>query len=117
MSVNIEDLKPKPFKVILRGIELDCKPLRFSHALALAKLGNVFKEVDKATKEEIRQAEIDIDEVISELIPDLAGVELDISSLLVLMEQLMKQIEPSDNKELREAEVDLPTDPKAPVSG
>ncbi len=44
MSNTIEDLKPKPFKIVVKGVTLDSKPLRLSHALTIAKIGNVFQD-------------------------------------------------------------------------
>lgn len=113
MSVSIDDLQPKPFKVTIKGLELECKPPRLSHTLTLAKLGNIFQNTDKASKQDIVQAETDLDEVIGELIPELKGVNLDMSSTLDLVSQIMENIQPSDNKELEEKGVSFDTDPKA----
>lgn len=113
MSLSVDDLKPKSFKVNVKGVELESKPVRLSHALAIAKIGNVFQDTKAATKEEIKQAEKDMDEVVGELIPELAGVELDIGATMQLIEQLMEQVEPADNKELKKKGVEFNSDPKA----
>ena len=112
MSVTIEDLKPKPFTVNIKGLELQCKPLRLSHALIVAKVGNIFQD-SKASKQEIKQAEVDIDEVIVDLIPELKGIQLDMNLTIELIQQLMEHVEPADNKELKNKGVAFDTDPKA----
>lgn len=117
MPITIEDLEPKNFKINLKGLELDSKPLRLSHALMAAKLGNIFQNPDKVTKEQIKQAETDLDELIGELIPELSNKKLGMSTTLELLTQLMEHIEPADNKELREKNVKFDTDPKVPRTG
>lgn len=117
MSVTIQDLQPKPFNVEIKGLTLECKPLRMSHALAIAKIGNVFENAKEASTQSMKQAERDMDEVIGELIPELKGVQLDIGATLQLITQMMEQIQPSDNKELDEKGVKFDTDPKAQVTG
>lgn len=113
MSVSVDDLRPKPFVVTVKGVELQCKPLRLSHALSVAKVGNVFQSPEKSSTEQIKQAEKDMDTLIEELIPELKGIELDVSSILELITQLMEQIQPEDNKELEEKGVSFEADPKA----
>lgn len=117
MGLTIEDLKPKSFKITVKGVELECSPLRLSHALTVAKLGEVFQNSKDATKAQIAQAEVDMDEVISELIPELKGINLDISSVIEIITLMMETIQPSDNKELDEQGVDISNDPKAPKIG
>lgn len=112
MPLTIEDLKPKPVKIKLGGVELESKPLRLSHGLVVAKIGNVFQNTDKATREEIKQAEADMDEVIGDLIPELRGIELDMSTTMELIEQLMGSIEPADDKQLKDKGVKFDSDPK-----
>lgn len=113
MGVTVEDLKPKNFKVTVKGVELESKPLRVSHALVIAKIGNVFQDSKNASREDIKQAEADMDYVIGELIPELADVELDMTATMQLIEQLMEHVEPSDNAELKEKGVKFDSDPKA----
>lgn len=113
MPLTIEDLKPKPFKITVKGVDLMCQPLRLSHALIIAKIGDVFADPKLATKESIQSAEKDIDEIIAELIPELAGISLDMGSILAIITQLGSHNEPSDNAELNERGVNLNPDPKA----
>lgn len=117
MGLTIEDLKPKTFEIIVQGVKLNCKPLRLSHALVISKIGEVFKDTKSASKQEIKQAEVDMDEVIAELIPELKGIELDISNLMDLITQLMEHIQPSDNKELSDKGVQFNDDPKVEKNG
>ncbi|RLA58676.1 MAG: hypothetical protein DRR04_10395 [Gammaproteobacteria bacterium] len=117
MSVTIEDLKPKPFKVTVRGVELECRPVRLSHTLILAKIGNIFENASTVSTEEIKQSEKDINELFAELIPELKGIDLDIGSTMELIQQIMDQVEPADNKELDKKGVKFDTDPKAPRTG
>jgi hypothetical protein len=117
MSVTIDDLKPKNFKINVKGVELECKPLRLSHTLVLAKIGEVFKDPKTASKNEIANAENDLNEIFGELIPEIKGIQLDMQSTLEVMTQMMETIEPSDNKELAERGVKFNDDPKAERTG
>lgn len=110
MGLTVEDLKPKSFTVTIKDVELQCKPLRLSHALVVAKIGNVFQDAAKATKQEIKSVEKDLDELIVELIPELMGTELDMTATTELIQQWMDNIAPSDNKELAEKGVKFNTD-------
>lgn len=112
MSNTIDDLKPKPFDVTVKGVRLSCQPLRLSHAMIVARVGNIFQRQD-ATNDEIRQAEADIDAVIAEQIPELAETRLDLAATLELITQMMESVEPADNRELRERGVRFNADPKA----
>lgn len=114
MGTSITDLMPKNFTVKIGDVELQCKPLRLSHALIVGKIGDVFQNPKNYNSAEIKQAEKDIDVVIAELVPELKGVELGITELVELIPQLMTSSQPSDDKELRDAGVRFDTDPKAP---
>lgn len=116
MGLTVEDLKPKPFTIKIKEVELECKPLRLYHALVVSKIGNVFQDKD-ATKEQFKQAQADMDEVIGELIPELKEVQLDVGSTLKLISQMMENISPADNKELKKHGVKFDTDPKVPRTG
>lgn len=118
MSVSIEDLQPKPFKINLQGVELESKPLRLSHALTLNKLAEIFKSPNDSTKDQIKSAEKDLDEVIGELIPELQGKLLGLNMTIELLTQMMESIQPSDNKELAQNGVELnANDPKVEKTG
>ncbi len=110
MGLTIADLKPKDFIVTIKGVEVSCKPLRLSHALVVAKIGNVFQEAAKASRQEIKQAEKDMDDLVAELIPELMGTELDMAATMELIQQLMDNIAPSDNKELADKGVKFNSD-------
>lgn len=115
MSVSIEDLKPKSFTITVKGVELECQPLRLSDALIISKVGKVFENPTDVSNEKIAEAEQDMDNVISKLIPELKDVQLDMGSTLEVITQLMSNVEPTDNKELREKGVTF-GDPKAKKS-
>lgn len=117
MSVSIEDLQPKSFKVTVKGVELTCKPLRLSHALTLSKVGEIFQNTKDATPEEIQSAEKQMDGLVGELIPELKEVQLDVGSILELLGQMMETIQPTDNKELEKNGVKFDTDPKVEKTG
>ena len=112
MSITLEDLKPKTFTVTIKGVELQCKPLRLSHALTVQKVGEVFSNVDTVDAKDILQAQRDLDNVIYELIPELKGIELDVTATAELMGQLQANTEPADSKELQKEGVQLNADPK-----
>lgn len=113
MGLTIDDLKPKNFKVNIKGVELECRPLRVSHALTIAKIGNIFQDANNASRDKVKQAEEDMDGVIAELIPDLKDIQLDMASVIDLIQQMMDTIEPSDNADLKNEGVKFDNDPKA----
>lgn len=115
--LTIEDLKPKSFKVNIKGVELECKPLRMSHTLVISKIGEIFQNIGASSKEQIKQAEADMDEVVADLIPELSGIELDMQSTLDLITEMMAHIQPADNKELNDKGVEFNTDPKVEKLG
>lgn len=118
MALSVDDLKPKPFKVNIKGVELTSKPVRLSHAMRIARVGNVLENAQEATTEQIKQAQAEIDEVFAELIPELEGKELDMSVTIDLIKALMETVEPSENKELKENNVEVGnTNPKAQKTG
>lgn len=117
MSLTIEDLKPKNFKVNVKGVELECKPLRMSHTLVVSKIGDIFQNISTASKKQIKQAESDMDEIITELIPELEGIQLDMQATIDLITAMMENIQPADNKELTEKGVEFNTDPKVEKAG
>lgn len=106
---TIDDLKPKTFTITVRGVELECKPLRLSHSLIISKISDVFQNPDKYDAKQIIKAQEDIDFVFSDVIPALK-FELDMSTTLEVIMQLMETIQPDDDKFLKENGVDL--DPK-----
>lgn len=110
--LTIDDLKPKNFKITLKGVELESKPLKLSHALMIARLASVFNDVNSASKKQIQDAEKDLEEVIAELVPDLKDVQLDMGLTIELITQLMENIQPEDTKELNEKGVSFDADPK-----
>lgn len=115
MALSIDDLKPKKFKITLDGVELLCSPLRLSHALIVAKIGDVLQNPKEKTIEEIKQAEKDMDDVICELIPELKGIELDVNSIMSVVMQMTNSNNPSENQELQDKGVSFDSeDPKAP---
>jgi hypothetical protein len=119
MALTVEDLRAKGFEVDINGVKLQCNPLRLSHALGISKLGEVFQNPKDATKKQIKEAEDDLDEVLNDLIPELKdkNIQLDMSTILKLLSQLMEQIEPSDNKELAKRKVSIDSDPKVETTG
>lgn len=118
MGLSLEDLQPKPFIVKLKGHDIPSSPLKLSHALALAKVGEIFKSVQTATVEQLKDAEKSASDVIHELMPDLNGIDLDMNLTVEIMQQLMNNIEPSDNKELTSKGVKFGNDdPKEQAAG
>lgn len=109
---SIEDLRPKKFTITIRGVELQCSPLRMSHALIVAKIGEIFVDPKAAKAADIKQAQKDLDEIIGELIPDLKDIELNMDDTLQLITQLTDSNQPTDNQYLKEAGVKF-DDPKA----
>ena len=93
MSLTIEDLKPKPFNFKVKGVDVECKPPRLSHALAITKIGNIFQNPKDYSKQDIQQAERELDEIIGELIPELREVKLDIGTSMTIITEIMSVIE------------------------
>lgn len=117
MALTIQDLQPKNFTVDIDGVQIDCKPPKLSHILLISKVGEVLNDPKKATSQEIKQAEKDMDSIIIELMPSLSGIELSVTSILTVITQIMGQIEPADNKELNDKGVQFNTDPKVEKIG
>ena len=117
MALTLQDLQPKNFKINIKGVEVDCKPPRLSHTLIISKVGETFKNVSKTSRQELVQAEVDFDWVVEELMPDLKGIQLDISSIIEIIEKLLDEIEPDENQTLKEQGVSIDTDPKAEKIG
>lgn len=117
MSLTIEDLQPKEKQITVNGVELTAKPLRLSHALILTQLGEIFQNPKNATIDEVKKAEQNVDAIISELIPELAGKSLEMQTTIEIISQLMSTIQPSDNAELNAKGVKFDSDPKAERTG
>lgn len=109
---TIEDLQPKSFTVTIRDVEITCKPLRLSHLLKIAKIGEVFKDAKSSTSEQISEAERDIDGIIDELMPELKGIQLGMQDVLDVIAQMMESVQPTDNKFLKDKGVEFASDPK-----
>lgn len=112
MAITIDDLKPKSFTIKLSNQEVICKPLKLHHALIMQRIGAVLQDPN-TNKEKLLTAEQDFNEVVSELIPELADVELDLNLTLQLLEGMMSSLETAEMKELNDKGVDLKSDPKA----
>ncbi len=113
MSLSIDDLRPKPFKVVIKGVELECQPLRLSHALAISRIGELMQNSAKHSMDDIRVSEKELDTIISELIPELGDINLELSAVMQLFEQMMDHIQPVEDQELKKNNVKLDSDPKA----
>jgi len=94
---TIDDLKPKSFTITVKDVELECKPLRLSHSLIIGKIADVFQSPDKYDAKDIVKAQQDIDFVFGDVIPALK-FELDMSTTLEVITQLMESIQPEDDK-------------------
>lgn len=117
MSLTIEDLQPKDTIILVNGVELIAKPLRLSHAIILSQLGDIFQNPKTASIEEVKKAEQNIDALISEVIPELAGKTLDMQVSIEVISKLMATVQPSDNAELNAKGVKFDSDPKAEKTG
>lgn len=118
MSIN--DLQPKPFKIKIKDNEFNCKPIRMSHRLIMAKITPLFKamedvangkEVELSSKQMI-ELEKELDVLIGDLIPQLSNITLEIEDIASVFEQIMDSTLPEDVKEMKDAKVQ--TNPKAP---
>lgn len=117
MSVTVDDLKPKNFKVNIKGLELECKPLRLSHTLIIGRTGEVLSDPKSASVADIKEAEKNMDDLFAELIPELKDVQLDTMTIMELITQLVDNSQPSDSKFLEENGVKLDADPKVEKAG
>lgn len=117
MALTIEDLKPKNFKIKVKDVEVECKPPRLSHTLVISKVGQTFQDVQKASREDILQAESDFDWVVGELIPELKGIDLDMQAIIDVITQIMEQIQPEESKILADKGVNFDSNPKAEKIG
>jgi hypothetical protein len=117
MALTIEDLKPKKFTITVNGVELQCKPPRLTHILVISKIGEAFNNTESLDRTKIVEAGKDFDWVVSELLPELAGIELDMQASIDLLTQIMEQISPEENLELKAKGVSFDADPKAEKIG
>ena len=117
MGLTVEDLKPKNFKIIIKGVELDCKPPKLSHILMFSKVGETFNNLKDVTKESVVQAQNDFDWVVGELLPELNDIDLDMQSVIDVITQIMEQVSPEETKELDARGVKFDTDPKVGTIG
>lgn len=117
MALTIQDLQPKDFSIKVQGVELTCKPPRLSHVLILSKVGEVFENRKDATRQSIVQSQQDFDWVVEQLIPELKGIELDMTSSLDVIQQIMDKVTPEENNQLQESGVKFDTDPKVEKIG
>ena len=78
----------------------------------MSKIGELFQDASKASRNDIMQAEKDFDWVVEELVPELKGTPLSMQSTLDVITQIMEQIAPEENKELEEKGVQFNDDPK-----
>jgi hypothetical protein len=85
--------------------------------LIMTKVGEVMQNSKTATKQDIKDAEVNIDEVVHELIPALIDIQLDASLLLDLIPQIMEHIAPSDNEYLDKNGVKVDESPKVEKAG
>jgi hypothetical protein len=113
MALSISDLQPKDFKINIKGVEVTCRPPKLSHMLVLSKVGNLFQNINEAKREDILSAQEDFNWVVSELIPELKDIELDMQSTIDVITEIMKEIQPEDDKKLAEMGVSFDADPKA----
>jgi hypothetical protein len=121
MAIQINDLQPKnfPIELTVNGevITVQCKPLRLSQALMVSKIGNIFQSVETATKDELVQAETDMNEVIKQAIPELAEIDLDMALTMQIIQGMMNSITPGEQAELNANGVSFDTNPKAEKIG
>lgn len=111
------DLQPKNFKVTIKEKEYDCKPLRMSHRLIIAKIQPLFDqfaviskgEKIELTAEEMIMLEKELDVLISDLMPALRNVTLNIEDIADVINQLLDSVMPEDAKKLRDAKVNIET--------
>lgn len=115
MSITADDLTAQPFTIEIKGKTLQAKPVKMRHALIMAKLGNIFNNLQEASDEDIERADKKFTEIIEELIPELKGVDLDMQTTVDILGKLMESVEPTDNQELKKSGVTF-DDPKAPKS-
>lgn len=118
MALNMDELKPKKFKITLGDQETECNPPRMAHLFMINKIGSVFRDPDKATKEQIIEADQYFSDIIAELIPELNGEDISVQYKLDVLTQITENITPADNKELTEKGVTFDSQsPKAEKVG
>lgn len=113
MGLTAEDLRPKNFKITIKGVELECKPLKLSHTLVIGSVGDIFSNIKDADIDTIRKAERELAEILPEIIPDLSGIELDGETMMDIITLVMESTTPSDAKYLEQNGVKKDVDPKA----
>lgn len=120
MSVGLNDLQPKPFKVKIRDQEYNCNPIKLSHRLIIGRIQPLFTAMESMANEQeveissdkIMELENDLDNLIGSLIPELKNITLNIEDLAELLTQIMESTIPEEAKELKEMNVEVSKDPK-----
>jgi len=117
MGLTIEDLKPKDFKITVKGVELDCKPLKLHQTLMLGSISDTFSNLSKSSEQDIAKANKEVMAIINEAIPELDGIELDGATILSIMTEIAEHTQPSDDKYLKDNKVTGTQNPKAEGAG
>jgi len=102
MSLNIDELKPKKFTITLGSGTTECSPPKMSHLFIINKIGSVFRDPEKATSEQINEADASFSKLVTDLVPELNGQDIDVQYKLDVLTQITDHITPADNKELVE---------------
>jgi hypothetical protein len=85
--------------------------------MIVSKIGTIFNDPASATKQQIKQAEADLDELIAELIPDLKDIQLDVSSITEAISGMMQGIQPTEQQELEEHNIEFDSEKKVERDG
>ena len=117
MTATIEDLKPTPFKITVRGVDLECKTIRLSHAMIIASVGSIFNDIKNSSVDDIKRAETEMIAIIPEIIPSLKDIELDGITIMDIITQLGPHMKPTDVEFLEKNGVKINDDPKAEKAG
>jgi len=117
MSLSIDDLRPKNFTITVKGVELECLPLKLSHTLTIASIGNVFENISGMTYESSKKLDTDIRRLIDEVIPSLQDKEIDGMTMMDIITKIGEGSMPSDVEFLDKNGVELNVDPKAEKAG
>lgn len=111
--IDLDALQPKAAIVKFGGKEITLNPPKTGDVLKLGAAAQKLQNVDELTSEEVDEAFDDIRRHIAHIIPDLAGEQLNMQQILVLIKAISDMAIPPDAKELAARGITVDSDPKA----
>lgn len=115
--IQPSDIIPEQSEIEVRGVKYKVKPQKLYHALMITKFGSTFENIAKLTAQQAKQLDNEVNQLINELVPELASTELTPTEIMEVLAHIMFSSQPSEVKELQDEGIAVNNDPKAEVAG